>query len=120
MEENENLNVINEENKPLKILLLGKAGVGKTSIKNIIFEKKAPQDTLKLCPTNEIEESHLYLLKKIPISILDCCSKDDVIKTYFTSRKQIIFSNVTILIFVIELQNKNKKESDDEVSFFEK
>lgn len=120
MEENENINEINEEKKPLKILLMGKSGVGKTAIKSIIFEKKAPKDTLKLCPTNEIEETHLYLLNSIPITILDCSSKDDIIKQYFTSKKQIIFSNVTILVFVIELQNKTKKESDDEVTYFEK
>ena len=120
MEEYSNPNKINEENKVKKILIMGKPGVGKTSIKSVIFEKRAPKDTFKLSPTNEIEETHLNLLNNTPISILDCCSKEEETKKYFTTKKQLIFSKVEILVFVVELQNKSKRESDDEVAYFQK
>lgn len=119
MEENENLNKINEENLPKKILLLGKAGAGKTSIKSIIFQNKAAADTLKLCSTNEIEETHLYFINNRPITILDCSSKDDYIRQYFNTKKKIIFLNVEILIFVVQPEDNNKIE-EEEASYFEK
>ena len=42
-------------NKISKILLMGKAGVGKTSIKSIIFSNISPRDTSELSITRGIE-----------------------------------------------------------------
>ena len=121
MEENDNPNKINldNENLPKKILLMGKKGVGKTSIKSIIFQNNTPKGTLKLCTTNEIEETHLNFLNKIPINILDCSSREDYAKQYFTTNKKNVFSNVDILIFVIQPQNNNKIEEEENL-YFEK
>lgn len=120
MEEKDNLNEINEDNKPIKILLMGTEGVGKTSIKSIIFENKTIKDTINLCSTNEIEETHLNFLNNIPITILDCCSKNDYSKQYFDTKKKIIFSNVGVLIFVFEAKIDYKKENENELKYFEK
>ena len=98
---------------------MGKPGVGKTSIKSIIFQNKAPVDSLKLCTTNEIEETHLYFMNSIPISVLDCSSKDDYIKQYFNQKKKIVFSNVEILLFVVQ-QEQNNKIEEEEATYFEK
>lgn len=122
MEENENLNKINEENLPKKILLMGKTGVGKTAIKSIIFQNKTAVDTLKLCSTNEIEETHLYFINNLHINVFDCVdfsSKDDNIKQYFKNKKKFIFSNVEILIFVVQPEKNNKIE-EEESQYFEK
>ena len=103
MEEKENLNIINDNKSPFKkILLMGKIGVGKTSIKSIIFQNKSAKDTLNLAYTNEVEETHLRFMKNISLNLLDCCSKEEFIKQYFDTKKNIIFSNVDILIFVVE------------------
>lgn len=122
MEENENFNKINEENLPKKILLMGKTGVGKTAIKSIIFQNKTAVDTLKLCSTNEIEETHLYFINNFHINVFDCVdfsSKDDNIKQYFKNKKKFIFSNVEILIFVVQPEKNNKIE-EEESQYFEK
>ena len=63
-----------------KILLMGKTGVGKTSIKSLIFENKLAKDTLHLACTNEIEESHLKFMNIFSLHLLDCSSKEDYIK----------------------------------------
>ena len=115
-----NQNVIIEENLPLKILLLGRPGVGKTSLKSIIFEKKQAIDTFKLSSTNEIKEIHFNFMNNIPITLLDTPSKEDYIKQYFTTKKEFIFSNVGVLIFVIEPEHSKKSESDNELTYFGK
>ena len=124
MEEKENLNVINENKNPFtKILLMGKMGVGKTSIKSIIFQNKSAKDSLNLAFTNEVEESHLRFMKNISLDLLDCCSKEDFIKQYFDTKKNAIFSNVDILVFVVEAENYNHiNENDnlDDIVYFEK
>ena len=124
MEEKENLNVINENKNPFtKILLMGKMGVGKTSIKSIIFQNKSAKDSLNLAFTNEVEESHLRFMKNISLDLLDCCSKEDFIKQYFDSKKNAIFSNVDILVFVVEAENynhRNENDNLDDIVYFEK
>lgn len=120
MEEKDNQNkIINEDNLAKKILLMGKTGVGKTSIKSIIFQNKTGKDTLKLCPTNEIEETHFNFLNNIPLNILDCSGKDEYFKQYFTTKKEILFTNIEILIFVTQPENNNKTK-DDELTYFDK
>lgn len=124
MEEKENLNIINENKNPFtKILLMGKMGVGKTSIKSIIFQNKSAKDTLNLAFTNEVEESHLRFMKNISLDLLDCCSKEDFIKQYFDTKKNAIFSNVDILVFVVEAENynhRNENDNLDDIVYFEK
>ena len=124
MEEKENLNVINENKNPItKILLMGKMGVGKTSIKSLIFQNKSAKDTLNLAFTNEVEESHLRFMKNISLDLLDCCSKEDFIKQYFDTKKNAIFSNVDILVFVVEAENynhRNENDNLDDIVYFEK
>jgi Ras-related GTP-binding protein A/B len=124
MEEKENLNVINENKNPFtKILLMGKMSVGKTSIKSLIFQNKSAKDTLNLAFTNEVEESHLRFMKNISLDLLDCCSKEDFIKQYFDTKKNAIFSNVDILVFVVEAENynhRNENDNLDDIVYFEK
>jgi Ras-related GTP-binding protein A/B len=124
MEEKENLNVINENKNPFtKILLMGKMGVGKTSIKSLILQNKSAKDTLNLAFTNEVEESHLRFMKNISLDLLDCCSKEDFIKQYFDTKKNAIFSNVDILVFVVEAENynhRNENDNLDDIVYFEK
>ena len=96
------LNSDNIEKSFTKILLMGNKGSGKTSIKSIIFQQKLPKDTIRLAPTNEIEEIHLNIMGSININLIDCCSKDEYNNKYFDTKKEKIFSKVDILIFVID------------------
>ena len=57
-----------EENKEaagLKILLMGKAKVGKTSMRSIIFANKAPEETKQLEFTQNVNETHSKFLGKL-------------------------------------------------------
>ena len=117
------LNLDNTEKSFTKILLMGNKGSGKTSIKSIIFQQKLPKDTIRLAPTNEIEEIHVKIMGSININLIDCCSKDEYNNKYFDTKKEKIFSKVDILIFVIDAFefikdiNSERKKSLD---FFKK
>ena len=117
------LNSDNIEKSFIKILLMGNKGSGKTSIKSIIFQQKLPKDTIKLAPTNEIEEIHVKIMGNININLIDCCSKDEYNNKYFNSKKDKIFSKVDILIFVInafEFINASNSERKKSLDYFQK
>ena len=109
----EKINIIKDEKTFIKILLMGKTGVGKTAMKSKKFQNKSAKDTLELAYTNEIEESHLRFMKNISLNLLDCFSKEDYLKQYFDSKKETIFSKVGILIFVDQIQNISSKNSHE-------
>ena len=101
-----------EEKLFTKILLMGNKGVGKTSMKSIIFQQQLPKDTLKLASTNEIEEIHSQLMGKINIHLIDCCSSEEYINKYFDTKKDKIFSEVNILIFVTDIFSPKEKDTN--------
>ena len=102
----------------IKILLMGKQGVGKTSIKSIIFQQQLAKDTLKIAPSIEIEEIHAKIMGNININLIDCCSKSEYMKKYFATKKEKILSKVDILIFVVDASNTNEKETS--LDYFKK
>lgn len=42
-----------------KVLLMGKSGAGKTSMRSIIFANYIARDTSRLGPTMEVEHAHV-------------------------------------------------------------
>ena len=62
-------------------------------------------------------------MKNISLDLLDCCSKEDFIKQYFDTKKNAIFSNADILVFVVEAENynhRNENDNLDDIVYFEK
>ena len=109
--------LIEEKKEPqiIKVLFLGKKGVGKTSIKSIIFNNMEPQETFNLAPTEEIEETHVNFINNLFLDILDCTSNEAINKQYLSNKKELIFSNVGILIYIIDI----KDEKNEDIKFFE-
>ena len=116
-----NLNPEKKEKSFTKILLMGNKGSGKTSIKSIIFQQKLPKDTIRLAPTNEIEEIHVKIMGNINVKIIDCCSREEYINKYFTTKKEKIFSDVDILVFVIDAEESIKDSNrQKDLEYFRK
>lgn len=107
-----------KEPKIPKILLMGKAGVGKTSMRSIIFANCTPRDTFVLGWTHEISESRLRFMGNMMLNLLDCGGQNEFIKQYLESKREPIFSNVELLVFVIEAEKKKTNENDD-LTYFE-
>ena len=121
MEEKNEINLeikLENKNEPeiLKVLLVGKKGVGKTAIKSIIFENLEPQETLNFAPTEEIEETHVNFINNLYIDVLDFGSNESNIKQSLSTKKELFFSNVGILIYILDAK---EEKNDDDLKLFE-
>lgn len=110
----------NKESRIPKILLMGKAGVGKTSMRSIIFANCAPRDTFALGWTHDVNESRLRFMGNMMLNLLDCGGQNEFIRQYLDSKREQIFCNVELLVFVIEAEKLNKNQNNNEdLTYFE-
>lgn len=93
--------IMKEDSGTKKVLLMGRAGSGKTSMKSIIFVNYLPRDTRALRPTASIEFNTMRFLGNLQLNLWDCGGQDVFIKNYLDAQKQTVFQNVQVLIFVI-------------------
>ena len=109
---------LENKNEPeiLKVLLVGKKGVGKTAIKSIIFDNLEPQETLNFAPTEEIEETHVNFINNLYIDVLDFGSNESNIKQSLSTKKELFFSNVGILVYILDAK---EEKNDDDLKLFE-
>ena len=109
---------LEEKNEPeiLKVLLVGKKGVGKTAIKSIIFDNLEPQETLNFAPTEEIEQTHVNFINNLYIDVLDFGSNESNIKQSLSTKKELFFSNVGILIYILDAK---EEKNDEDLKLFE-
>ncbi|WKS78391.1 hypothetical protein CPCDC_6g2800 [Cryptosporidium sp. 43IA8] len=87
-----------------KVLLMGRAGAGKTSMRSIIFANYLPKDTSRLTATNNIEHSHLRFFGNMVLSLWDCGGQDIFMENYFESQREHIFRSTEVLIYVLEVR----------------
>ena len=55
-----------------KVLLMGRSGSGKTSMRSIIFADYLARDTMRLSPTIDVEYSHVRFLGNLHLHLWDC------------------------------------------------
>jgi len=89
-----------------KVLLMGKSGSGKTSMRSIIFANYIARDTRRLGPTMDVEHAHVRFLGNLVLNIWDCGGQEAVMENYFTSQKDQIFRNVEVLIYVFDVESR--------------
>ena len=58
-----------------QVLLMGRAGAGKTSMRSIIFANYLARETSRLHPTQQVQHSNLRFLGKLSLSLWDCGGK---------------------------------------------
>ena len=105
-----------------KILLMGKAGVGKTSIRSIIFANQAPKDTFVLSSTIFLTQTRLQFMGNLSFTLFDCGGQEEFIKQYLETKRDYIFSNVEVLVFVMEAENYQTlkdKDNIEDINYFE-
>ena len=59
-------------NSKKKLLLMGKSGSGKTSMRSIIFANYLARDTMRLAATYDVEHSHVRFLGNLVLNLWDC------------------------------------------------
>ncbi|KAF8821944.1 Ras-related GTP binding A family protein [Cardiosporidium cionae] len=88
-----------------KVLLMGRAGAGKTSMRSIIFANYLSRETKKLTATNNVEHSNVKFLGNLTLSLWDCGGQDTFMENYFESQREHIFTNAEVLIYVLEVRS---------------
>lgn len=89
-----------------KVLLMGKSGAGKTSMRSIIFANYMARDTMRLSPTLDVEHTHVRFLGNLVLNLWDCGGQYNYFyESYFDSQRDTIFRNVEVLIYVFNIES---------------
>lgn len=88
-----------------KVLLMGKSGAGKTSMRSIIFANYMARDTMRLSPTLDVEHTHVRFLGNLVLNLWDCGGQYRFYESYFDSQRDTIFRNVEVLIYVFDIDS---------------
>ncbi|RKO96436.1 hypothetical protein CXG81DRAFT_27231 [Caulochytrium protostelioides] len=89
-----------------KVLLMGKSGSGKTSMRSIIFANYIARDTRRLGATIDVEHSNVRFLGNLVLNLWDCGGQDAFMEDYISSQRQHIFRNVEVLIYVFDIESR--------------
>ena len=89
-----------------KLLLMGRSGSGKSSMRSIIFYNYSALDTRRLGATIDVELLHLRFLGNMTLNLWDCGGQTVFMDNYFTNQKDHIFKMVQVLIHVFDVESK--------------
>ncbi|KAK9363160.1 Gtr1/RagA G protein conserved region-domain-containing protein [Lipomyces starkeyi] len=93
-----------------KLLLMGRSGSGKSSMRSIIFSNYSAFDTRRLGATIDVEHSHLRFLGNMTLNLWDCGGQDAYMDHYFSTQRDNIFRMVEALIFVFDVESKELRK----------
>mmetsp|Transcript_25384 Transcript_25384/g.28236 ORF Transcript_25384/g.28236 Transcript_25384/m.28236 type:complete len:297 (+) Transcript_25384:48-938(+) len=89
-----------------KVLLMGKNGSGKTSMRSIIFANYIARDTSRLGATIDVEHSHVKFLGDLVLNLWDCGGQEAFMENYLATKRDHIFKNVAVLIYVFDVESR--------------
>ncbi|MCJ1250693.1 GTP-binding protein gtr1 [Trapelia coarctata] len=89
-----------------KVLLMGKSGSGKSSMRNIIFSNFVAKDVRRLGATIDVEHSRVKFLGNLVLNLWDCGGQDAFTENFLTSQKSYVFSEVGVLIYVFDIESR--------------
>mmetsp|Transcript_30850 Transcript_30850/g.118265 ORF Transcript_30850/g.118265 Transcript_30850/m.118265 type:complete len:327 (-) Transcript_30850:3013-3993(-) len=95
-----------------KLLLMGKSGAGKTSMRSIIFANYVPRETSRLGATIDVEHSNIRFLGSLTLSLWDCGGQDHFIDNFLEAEQENVFKDVAVLIYVFDAESMETKDTD--------
>jgi len=96
---------------------MGNHASGKTSMRSIIFANYIARDTTVLAATINHETTQVRFLGNLSLHIWDCGGQANYMETYFSHEKEHIFSNVSVLIYVFDIESRDPQQ---DVNYFRK
>ncbi|THD00435.1 hypothetical protein EYZ11_000162 [Aspergillus tanneri] len=99
--------------KKRKVLLMGKSGSGKSSMRSIIFSNYVAKDVRRLGATIDVEHSHVKFMGNLTLNLWDCGGQDAFMETYLASQRSNIFSDVAVLIYVFDIESREVERDLD-------
>ncbi|PWN46269.1 hypothetical protein IE81DRAFT_2360 [Ceraceosorus guamensis] len=97
-----------------KILLMGRSGSGKTSMRSLVFSSYRPSDTRRLGSTLDVEHSHVRFLGNLSLNLWDCGGQQAYMDSYLESQRHQVFSSVGVLIYVFDLVGGDDPDGSEE------
>jgi len=91
-----------------KVLLMGKSGSGKTSMRSIIFANYIARDTMRLGATMYVEHSNVRFLNNLTLNLWDCGGQQAFMENYFETHRDHIFRSVQVLIYVFDIESRER------------
>ncbi|GAA5895223.1 hypothetical protein JCM5296_002017 [Sporobolomyces johnsonii] len=95
-----------------KVLLMGKSGSGKTSMRAIIFKSQLAADTRRLSATIDVESSQIKFLGGLRLDLWDCGGQDSFMDSHLTAQSSAVFRSVHSLIYIFDAESPDLLSSD--------
>ncbi|KAF2646567.1 GTP-binding protein GTR1 [Massarina eburnea CBS 473.64] len=92
--------------KQRKVLLMGKSGAGKSSMRSIVFSNYVAKDVRRLGATIDVEHSNIKFMGNLMLNLWDCGGQDGFVENYLTHQRTHVFSSVAVLIFVFDIESR--------------
>ncbi|MHA1995013.1 MAG: ADP-ribosylation factor-like protein [Candidatus Hodarchaeales archaeon] len=90
-----------------KIILLGLSQAGKTSIRDVVFGGKSPEETADYAATLNYERQVEQVADE-PITVMDLGGQEVFLKRFLSSMSSFIFSNVAVLVYICDISTPDK------------
>jgi len=90
-----------------KIILLGLSQAGKTSIRDVVFGGKAPEETQNYAATLNYERQ-IEQVADEAVTVMDLGGQEVFLKRFLSSMSSFIFSNVAVLVFICDISTPDK------------
>ncbi|MFX0185634.1 MAG: ADP-ribosylation factor-like protein [Candidatus Hodarchaeota archaeon] len=90
-----------------KIILLGLSQAGKTSIRDVVFGGKAPEETQNYAATLNYERQ-IEQVADEAVTVMDLGGQEVFLKRFLSSMSSFIFSNVAVLVFISDIATPEK------------
>jgi len=91
-----------------KVLLMGKSGSGKTSMRSVIFANNQASMTGRLGATIDVEQNHVRFLGDLILNLWDCGGQETFMDHYLTTQRSSIFQHVGVLIYVFDVESRDR------------
>ncbi|XP_045687610.1 LOW QUALITY PROTEIN: ras-related GTP-binding protein A-like [Phyllostomus hastatus] len=93
-----------------KVLLMGKSGSGKTSMRSVIFENRMARDTWRLGATVDVEHSHVRFPGGLVLNLWDCGGWHALPERCSAGRRGGFFRDVAALVYVFDVGSRDLEE----------
>jgi len=93
------------------VLLMGRSGSGKTSMRSIIFSNNVTASgTSRFGATIDVEQNTVRFLGSLVLNLWDCGGQESFLESYLTAQRNTIFQHVAVLIYVFDVESRETEK----------
>ena len=107
------MNALKSKDPKKKVLLMGRSGAGKSSMRSIIFNNYVAKDVRRLATTMGVESSSFKFLGNLVLNIWDCGGYDMISHLFFPSppsQSPAFFRSILLSLLRFQHNSGNDEE----------